>query len=454
MTWWKSRTEAVPTLDASALAFSELKELARSYDGYQREAVVAELVRRQDPRAIAILLVCVDDWVPGVGEAAKKGLVSFMRDEFVGHWAHALPELAFAYRIRRTDLRALRAAIEDFFARNTGELERQAPLLDDAMRRWIFTLRLQRANDDLVFLELLTQGVLSRDPPTAQLCLNAADRLRSSSDRRKFFEVASRACLPRVRAEATRVLLGEKDFDVQRFARSMCFDTSAVVRSLVVNSLAASRDEFASRATEILELAQVDARKTAALHVLHLLQDSRATGYARLLQASKVVPLRRLARWLVLSVAKDEEVDKELMEILADASPKVRRLAVEHIRRGASLPRPDALMRMGLERQEVATEVMAMLRSGSPWDRLLFVMALMERGDLSGDLCHAVTIEVDSWCKAMANCYVPPKETQRAALAAFWSRREELLSQGRPRALLPYGFPSEVELHLRAFRII
>ncbi len=454
MTWWKSRTEAVPTLVASALAFSELKELARSYDGYQREAVVAELVRRQDPRAIAILLVCVDDWVPGVGEAAKKGLVPFMRDEFIGHWAHALPELAFAYRIRRTDLRALRAAIEDFFARNIDELERQAPVLDDPMRRWILTLRLPRANDDLVLLELLTQGVLSRDPPTAQLCLNAAGRLQSSSDRRKFFEIASRACLPRVRSEATRVLLGEKDFDVQRFARSMCFDTSAVVRSLVVNSLAASRDEFASRATEILELPQVDARKTAALHVLHLLQDSRATGYARLLQASKAVPLRRLARWLVLSVAKDEEVDKELMEILADASPKVRRLAVEHIRRGASLPRPDALMRVGLERPEVATEVMAMLRSGSPWDRLLFVMALMERGGLSGDLCHAVTTEVAAWSKAMVNCYVPPKETQRAALAAFWDRREELLSQESPRALLPYGFPSEVEFHLRAFRII
>lgn len=454
MTWWKSRTAAVPTLDASALAFSELKELARSYDGYQREAVVAELVRRQDPRAIAILLVCVDDWVPGVGEAAKKGLASFMRDEFIGHWAHALPELAFAYRIRRTDLRALRAAIEDFLSRNTDELERQAPVLGDAMRRWIFTLRLQRASAGPVLLVLLTQGALSRDPPTAQLCLNAADRLQSAADRRNFFEIASRACLPRVRAAATRVLLGEKDFDVQRFARSMCFDTSAVVRSLVVDSSAVSKEEFASRAAEILELPQIDARKTAALHVLHLLQDSRATGYARGLQASKVVPLRRLARWLVLCAAKDEEIDKELMEILADASPKVRRLAVEHIRRGASLPRPDALMRMGLERQEVAPEVMAMLRSGSPWDRLLFVMALMERGNLSNDLCHAVTIEVESWCKAMANCYVPPKETQKAAVAAFWNRRKELLSEESPRALLPYGFPSEMELHLRAFRII
>ncbi|MNU03967.1 hypothetical protein D3C72_2481900 [compost metagenome] len=65
-----------------------------------------------------------------------------------------------------------------------------------------------------------------------------------------------------------------------------------------------------------------------------------------------------------------------------------------------------------------------------------------------------MTIEVESWCKAMANCYVPPKETQKAAVAAFWNRRKELLSEESPRALLPYGFPSEMELHLRAFRII
>jgi len=456
MKWWKTRTEALPALEMRALDAGALMGLARSCDGYQREAAVVELVRRADPQAIPVLLVGVGDWVLEVRRAAMQGLAVFMRDEFIAQWAHALPELAFVYRVRRTDLRDLRSAIEDFLARNIDLLEQHAPALDDEMRRWLFTLRLQqRTPDQPALQDLLGRAVRSNDLLTALLCLNAADRLQAPASRRAVFESASRSRLPRVRMMALRELLSLQEHDARPLLRGMCFDTSAAVRSLAVGALASERDEISARAKEILDRPGCEARWTvSALHVLHLLEDPQAIVLARSMAQSPAVPLRRLARWLMLSAAQGDELDEQLMALAADPSPKMRRLAVDRIRRGAPLPNPDALMRLGLERRELAMDVIAMLGSGSPWDRLLFVMKLLDGEPPSGRLRNAINIELDAWGKAMANSYVQPRQDRAASLAALWGRRFELLPANRPSGLLPYGFPKEVEYHLRAFRVI
>jgi HEAT repeat protein len=446
MKWWKTRTEALPALEMQALDAQALVGLARSCDGYQREMAVAELVRRADPQAIPALLVCVGDWVSEVRRPAEQGLVTFMRDEFIAQWAHALPEVAFVYRVRRADLRNLKSAIEQFLARNIDALEQHAPSLDDEMRRWVFKLRLQRTNDQPALQELLCRTVRSNDLLTALLCLNAADRLQAPVSRRAVFESASRSRLPRMRMMALRELLSLQEHDARPLLRGMCFDTSAAVRSLAVGALVSERDEVSARAKEILNKPGGEARWTvSALHVLHLLEDPQAIVLARSMAQSPAVPLRRLARWLMLSAAQGGEIDEQLTALAADPSPKMRRLAVDHIRRGAPLPNPDALMRMGLERRELAMDVMAMLGSGSPWDRLLFVMQLLDGELPSGKLRNAIDVEFDAWGKAMAHSYVQPRRDQAARLAALWGRRPELL---------PRGFPKEVEYHLHAFSVI
>jgi len=451
MKWWKTRTEALPALEMRALDAGALMGLARSLDGYQREAAVVELVRRADPQAVPVLLVGVGDWVREVRRAALQGLAGFMRDEFIAQWAHALPELAFVYRVRRADLRDLRDAIEDFLARNIDALEQHAPALDNEMRRWVFTLRLQRTHDQPALQELLCRGARSNDLLTSLLCLKEVERLQAPASCRAVFEAATRSRMPRVRMMAMRELLSLRDHDARPLLRGMCFDTSAAVRSLAVGALAAERDEISARAKEILDRPGCESRWTvAALHVLHLIGDPQAIVLARSMAASPAVPLRRLARWLMLSAAQGDELDEQMMALAVDPSPRMRRLAIEHIRRGAPLPNPDALMRMGLERRELAMDVMAMLGSGSPWDRLLFVMQLLDGGLPSGKLRNAINIELDAWGKAMAHSYIQPRRDQAATLAALWARRAELMPSG----LLPHGFPNEIEYHLHAFRVI
>jgi len=455
MKWWKTRTEAVQGLEASALDTNALLALARSTDGYQREAAVVELVRRVDPQAIAVLLVCAGDWVFEVRHAARQGLAAFMRDDLAAHWARALPALAFTYRVRRTDLSELTGSIEEFLARNIDALEKNAPALDDSARRWIFTLRLRRTDDASALLALLCRNVHSNDLSMSRLCLGAVDRFADPADRRKVFEAACRSRLPRVRMTGMRELLALQQSDAQAFVRTMCFDRSAGVRSLAVGTLAAGKEDIAERAKSILARPAGEAHPAvAALHVLHLLRDPQTAVLARSLARSPVVALRRLASSLVLSTTAEGEQQAQLTALLADSSPKVRRVAVEHVRRGASLPSPEVLMRMGLERPEVAGDVMAMLGCGSPWDRLLFVLRLLEGGGLSASLCGSVTIELDAWGKAMDNAYVQPQAKQAAALTRLWSRRAQLLPQKRPPGLLPRGFPDAVEYHLRTYRVI
>lgn len=455
MKWWDTRIEPVPNANYATLELEGLVELTRSYDGYQREAAVAELVRRVEPQAIAALLVCSGDWVRQVSRAARQALAIFMREEFVAHWAQALPELAFAYRVRRTDLRDLLEAIEAFLARNVEALERHAPSPDSWGRRWMFSLRLNQPLTEQALLELLHRGIGTSDLPTARLCLQAADRLQEPLHRLEVIEAGCRSRLPHVRSTALRKLLAAADFDEQPLVRAMCMDSSAAIRVLAVGALKEGSEELARHAKDILAQPGSNERLCVrALDVLSLLRDSQALVFARALSASPVVALRRLARWLVLSATQGEAVETELMEILADESPRVRRLAVEHIRRGAPVPSPGALMRMGLERRELAIDVIAVLRSGSPWDRLLFVLELLKSEVPTAELADAVTRELHDWVGAMTNCYLQPQAAQSARLATLWAQKAQLLPDERPRGLLPYGFPKLTDFHLRAFHVI
>lgn len=455
MTWWNKRSEVAPKADLSVLAFEALAELACSYDGYQREAAVAELVRRADPRAVALLLVRTGDWVAQVRQGAQQGLMTFMRDEFVVQWAHALPALAHAYRVRRADLGALIAAIEAFLGRHVDALEQHARTPDAAMRRWMFALRLAQPRTEAESADLLRRGLRSNELPTSLLCLKAIERLHDAALRRELLEAALRSRLPRVKTAALRELLALAGADAAPVLQALCFDRSPAVRALAVATLAAPlQPAVAARAKEILRAPDGEASAcVAALHVLSLLEDPYTLAEARARTASPSVPLRRLARMLMLS-ADPAQAGVQLLDILADASPRVRRIAVDHVRRGGALPEVGPLLRLGLSRMDLTRDVLAMLGHGSPWDRLLFVFERLDGGELPAELAATVTNEVHAWVEAMGSCYVQPSAPQRARLAWLWARRARWLSGERPKGLLPHGFPPLVDYHLRAFGVV
>lgn len=232
-------------------------------------------------------------------------------------------------------------------------------------------------------------------------------------------------------------------------------DRSAAIRVLAVSALTKGREELACRAREILEQPASNGQPCiSALHVLFLLRDPQALMFAHALTASSpLVPLRRLAHWLVLSATPADDIEPALIAALADESPKVRRLAVEHIRRGAFLPSPQALMRLVLERGELTIEVKAVLRIGSPWDWLVFILQLPEREPLTAGLANAMTEELHAWSLAMSECHVQPPAAQRESLARLWTQKAGLLPD-KYSWDLPEGLLKQTELYLRKFHLV
>lgn len=455
MKWWLKRTKALPPDNFNELPFDAMVNLTRSYDGHQREAAVRELMRRDDPRAIAALLVCAGDWVPQVRMVAQRGLRAFLRDECIDQWAVALPELGFLQRVRRTELGDILAAVEQFLVPHAEALTSDAPVLDKAMRRWLFTLRLKQAPNDIDRAVLLCAHVSATDLPIAQLCIHAAHR-QPLPQRREVLEAAMHSRLPKVRITATRDLLRLPGFDAQTL-RQLCFDRSAAVRTMAANTLIQeqTRGEVLARAQNILQTASASASlQVAALHLLSLLDRVQALDVARDRVAAPAPAVRRLARALRLAVTHGPPLDEELLATLADPSSKVRKLAVQLVRSGAPLPETRRLIRWAAEQRTTAPEVVAMLRCASPWDRLQFLLELLDYGPLSEELANLIGMEMLAWTGAVTSCYVAPDNEQRARLASLWSRKDALLSQAPIRKMVPHGFVAEAEFHLKAFAIV
>jgi hypothetical protein len=448
--WWSKKTQASRPMDITAQPLEAVLELTRARDGREREAALHELVRRDDPRAIAPLLVCAGDWVPQVRAVAQRGLHGFLRDGCIDPWAAALPELAFLRRIQRADLSGILAAIEQFLTPHVDALENSAQTPDKATRRWLFTLRLKREQEGQARAALLREQVCSNDLPIAQMCLRAAHG-QPLPQCLEILESALLSRLPRVRIAAARDLLGLPDFDAQPLLRALCFEASAAVRAMAAHLLAQDQGEVLARAQTLLQSpATSTSLQVAALHLLSLLDKARALNAAQNLVTAPMPALRRLARTLRLAAAQGAALDEELLATLADPSPKVRKLAVRHVRRGAPLPDTQRLIGLGVTHRAIAREILTMLQCASPWDQLQFMLELLDRDPLPEEDALMVADAMQTWTANMAHCFVTPTAQQRARLASLWKRKDQLL--GLTQTKYEYGrLTVPAEVHLNAF---
>lgn len=106
-----------------------------------------------------------------------------------------------------------------------------------------------------------------------------------------------------------------------------------------------------------------------------------------------------------------------------------------------------------LERGELTIEVKAVLRIGSPWDWLLFILELPEGELLAAGLAQAMTDELHAWSQAVRACNVRPSAMHRESLARLWAQKARLLPD-KYAWDLPQGLLKQTELHLREFNVV
>jgi hypothetical protein len=455
MKWWLQRARGAPKVTLDTMEMAELLQLSRDWDGHKREAAVHELCRRDDPRAIAALLVCCGDWVSQVREAAQKGLRQFLREDCVLHWVAAWPELAFLQRVRRADVSTLLADIERFVALHVDAFELQAQRLagpNPHRQRWLFGLRLKQELPEAVRAALLRQGVESSDLPLARHALQAVRHLPADQSQ-TVLETALRSHLPRIRDAAARALLCLPAVDAQTLLRELCFDDSTALRAMAAARLDENgRDDVNARAVAVLDAdpAVSPRQQVIALHVLSLLDKPAALGYAapRLQCASASV--RRMARGLRLLAVRAAELDAEMLATLADPSAKVRRLVVELVRRGAPAPAAESLRALGLQHPEWVADILVVMRPTSPWEWLGFALELLGATLPDPALDQRIAQELRLW--STARLFVQPDARQCARLATLWAACAT--GRQRLRGLVEVGVMEEIDARLHAFKAI
>jgi hypothetical protein len=265
------------------------------------------------------------------------------------------------------------------------------------------------------------------------------------------FEAALRSRLPRIRDAAVRALLRLPAVHDQTLLRELCFDGSAELRATAAAVLHSGREVVVARATATLDNVATSPRQQGiALHALSLLEKPAALARATQRLEAASTSLRRMARSLRLQAVQDAALDEEMLTTLADPSAKVRRLVVELVRRGTTAPSAEALRALGLQRMELAADIFAILRRGSPWERLSFALELLSTTTPEPALRQRIKQELKSW--TAVRFLVQPDAQQRARLAALWGDRHAGLRHLH--RLVGTDMVEKIETRLRAFQVL
>lgn len=210
--------------------------------------------------------------------------------------------------------------------------------------------------------------------------------------------------------------------DTRSLVRQLCFDASPAVREL---ALQAAGDQHAALIQASRErLAAPHARpqdQAAALQLLSALKEPDAAALCEQMALHHEPRVRRSALAVLFRLSEGPGRAALVLRALADASPKVQRLAVLQVHAGVPAPSAQELLVL-LSRGAAQRAVLQVLRRAAPWERLGLLMHLLS--DRPADDAHrrALEMHLATWCSDMASCFVAPTPSQREALRAWWQR--------------------------------
>jgi hypothetical protein len=422
-------------------------EASTSWDGHERQRAVVELGRRMDAQALPALLVRANDWVPQVRREAREAVFRFIEDGYIEAWLLALPQLEALYRARRTQHGELIEAVEALLSKpaHLGRLVSALREPSRFVRRWLFGLHLKAVRSEAEHDALLAAALKGTDIAVAVKAWAEAQGAASSERR---LSLAAAACASRFASLRIGGLRWAAALDAEAatsLLRARCFDPSAGVRALAFASLSgADRAVVLSLAVSRFGDAQGAPRdRSTALALLSLANHPEAESFCRAACASSAPVLRRAGYAGLLAAASAVSLDGLILEVMSDPSAKVRRLAVEKVKRGAPAPDTAALLALARSDAGLLRQVLQLAALTSPWQRLLVLLQLLV--ELSAESQQRVlATEAARWCVDAERCFLAPSVRQREALATHWQRA---------RALLPVAQARRMVFHLEQFKV-
>lgn len=400
-----------------------LKEL-KDWSGFSRETAVRELPPEFEGRSLPILLERANDWVYQVRDLAQTRLQAMLTEAHRDSWLDAASAIERLQHGRRGEKAALLAAIDQFLFATPGARTAAAAALDRldrSGRRWVFDRLLPQAvaaGDFAELAALIERGLRSNEIAVAGTALRAVAGLADRAARLAFSRQGLELPITELRAQCLRALCADGDAITVAELQRLALDRSASIRGIALFAL-----DTSSRAALIpIALTRAADRglsqhdRAAALQLLGTLDRSTGSAVALEWRSDASAAVRRAAFALVLSRTPASDGNDLLREILGDASPKVRRLAVEAVERGMAGPGIDDWRALLADAPQSLPQAVAMLRFGSPWTRLT---VLLEQISISLERPPALHL---GWLRCLddlARVYHQPEsvDTQRILVA-------------------------------------
>jgi len=423
MNTWLSRWLGRPADGADGV--EAWLDAAASPDGHERQAAVVALAASDDPRALRMLLVRVNDWVPQVRQAAAQAVLAWLDERRLDGWRQALPALLRLRQARRVDHRALLQAIEDFLS-TPGHLAQVGVGLAASEReasRFLFLLSAKTCRDDASGRALLSDGLRSNDVVIASAAVQRAAALPVAPWRLQLLLDACHGKFAVVRAAGLRALAAGPEGAEPALLQALCVDRSASVRALAVAALSPPL------------LVEVDQRAWAGVHDTSL-PSGRRVAMLRLLRERRHPGVPALCRELTgdgavaVRVAAYEgglaepgaDLPMLIERCVLDASPRVQRLAVKAVVRGAPAPSAERARQLvdALGSPQAMRIALQLMDRASPWDRAWFVLTMLADRALPEPASRLATEGLRAWQVDMDRCFVTPTRAQQHSVQAAW----------------------------------
>jgi len=407
---------------------------AASTNGYERQQAVEALARSDDPRALRVLLVRANDWVPQVRQAAAEAVLAWLDEHRLDGWRQALPAL---WRLRgagRVDHRGLLEAVDAFLSA-PSRLQRLGvgvPASDREAGRFLFQLSLKAGHAEAEMERVLVRGVASGDVWVARMAASRLGALATQASRSRAAAEACRSVFGEVRAAGLRSMSAGGQVVPAEWLNRLCFDERALVRQLALSAATSAMVEAVQlRALAVVGNASKPAReRVVSLKLLRELRHPAHRACCEALIGCSSGALRAVA-CEGLFAETDADLPALIERALVDAAPAVQRLAVKAVQRGAPAPSAQRVRQLveavpSPRSMRVALQLMS---RASPWDRLWFVLATLADSGLSQASGHMVDEGLLAWCEDMGRCFVVPAQAQKQAVREAWQRASALVAE-------------------------
>ena len=148
----------------------------------------------------------------------------------------------------------------------------------------------------------------------------------------------------------------------------------------------------------------------------------------------------------LMSTACGDELERLLLLALADTSPKVQRLAVDRVLRGACVPHESTVMSLALRHgtTQALIGALSILSRSSNWNFLHWLLYAMQQVT-NDDTRHRLLVELGQWANDAGRCYETPSEAQRGIVLASWRGNSERL---------PKQLRESISSHLQTYQIL